>query len=325
MEYRQNIHNIPKAELKKRLRANDSLNKYKKKNQNIMKKPNFDSNEYNDDLPVQRLRTQLTEASLHGKERENPLEKYEYREQAKKPSYIGPKYQLNQARTPKRDFRRKHNLYFNTLSNRLNSTTYLKTTENINNNNYETDTERRNNIREMIRDKIRNRYYSRPNLHRANNNYNIDDIERRNELLYERSLNRTKYINDNIKMKETITLKNILKKQNDELVLKAKKMEKIINELITKQKKLSNENQYIKNENKNILMNLNGLQSEIDSKNNEINELNNEINQLRFELNEKNNMIMNLQNMNNNEINNNNNNNEDINELEFNHENEIKN
>ena len=32
MEYRQNTHNIPKAELKKRLRDNDSLNKRKRNN-----------------------------------------------------------------------------------------------------------------------------------------------------------------------------------------------------------------------------------------------------------------------------------------------------
>ena len=41
MEYRQNIHNIPKAELKKRLRANDSLNKYKKKKSQYNKKAKY--------------------------------------------------------------------------------------------------------------------------------------------------------------------------------------------------------------------------------------------------------------------------------------------
>ena len=104
MEYRQNIHNIPKAELKKRLRANDSLNKYKKKNPNIIKKlrandslnkykkknpniikkQNIESNTNHEDIPIQRLRTQLTEISLNEKERENPFQNYEQRDHLRK-------------------------------------------------------------------------------------------------------------------------------------------------------------------------------------------------------------------------------------------------
>ena len=317
MEYRQNIHNIPKAELKKRLRANDSLNKYKKKNPNIIKKQNIESNTNHEDIPTQRLRTQLTEISLNEKERENPFQNYEQRDHLKKPSLNEIKYQLHQARTPRRDYRRKHNLFINSLSNRFNNTTYLKTTEDYNNK-YETDTERKSNIRELIRDKIRNRYYSRPNFHRLNQKYNINDIERRNDYLNgtTRIINRSNYVRDNnIKMKEIITLNNILNKQNNEMKLKIKETTIKLNEFITKQNKLISENQYIKKENKNLLMNLSLVQNElnnlknmtyneIESKTITINELNNELNQIKNELNEKDEMIINLQNINNNNINN---------------------
>jgi len=267
MEYRQNIHNIPKAELKKRLRANDSLNKYKKKNQNILKKQNIESNTNNDDIPTQRLRTQLTEISLHEKERENPLQNYEQRDLLKKPSFTEVKYHLHQARTPRRDYRRKHNFFVNSLSNRLNNTTYLKTTEDYNNK-YETDRERKSNIRDLIRDKIRNRYYSRPNFRRFYSNYNINDVERKNDYLNgtNRTLNRTNYVRENnIKMKEIITLNNILNKQNNEMKLKIKETTIKLNEFIIKQNKLINENQYIKNENKKLLMNLSSVQNELNN------------------------------------------------------------
>ena len=48
-------------QLKKRIRANDSMIKYKKKNQNLTKKQNIEKNIENEDLPLRRSKPQLTE------------------------------------------------------------------------------------------------------------------------------------------------------------------------------------------------------------------------------------------------------------------------
>ena len=50
---RENIHIKSNAELKKRLRANDSLGKNRKKMQDALRKKNIESNNDNEDIQLQ--------------------------------------------------------------------------------------------------------------------------------------------------------------------------------------------------------------------------------------------------------------------------------
>ena len=103
---RQNTQDIPKKSLIKRLRANDSLSKYKKKNQNLLKKQNFESSNH-EDLPLQNLKPQLTEISNQNKETNNIFKKYErpdLKSLTKKPSYSSARYNLLRVYTPRRDY-----------------------------------------------------------------------------------------------------------------------------------------------------------------------------------------------------------------------------
>ena len=290
----QNKEDNPKLQIKKKLRANDSLSKYKKKNPQLIKKQNIELNSNNEDLPLQYIKPQLTETSTRYKEKDNFLKKDEKNVPSntrRRTSFLIDKYNLLRAYTPKRDFRRK-NLYSN-----LNNKSFYKTSDhfsdlyNVERNNKLTDIRR-----PFYRSRIKN--YSKPNFNRINTEFTIN-TERNNRY----GINENNYIRENIRAKEIITLNNILNKQYNELKVKTKEMKYQINDLMTYQQKLTINNQNLKTENARLLMNLTNLKTELDnsindleSKNNIIEELSENINNMKNDIIEKDNIIANLKN-----------------------------
>ena len=109
-QIRQNIQDNAIMKRKNKFRANDSLSKYKKKNQNSIKNLKFEQNLDHEDLPSQNSKPQLTEISNQYKEKMNTLKKYEKPDLSsftRKNSFISSKYSLSRAYTPRRDFRTK--------------------------------------------------------------------------------------------------------------------------------------------------------------------------------------------------------------------------
>ena len=302
-QIRQNIQDNAIMKRKNKFRANDSLSKYKKKNQNSIKNLKFEQNLDHEDLPSQNSKPQLTEISNQYKEKMNTLKKYEKPDLSsftRKNSFISSKYSLSRAYTPRRDFRSKK-FYPNMNTKNNINTTFYKTTDNFLD---LYDMDKKNKISKVRRYSLRKKFrnYTQNNYPRLHTEANIN-TERKNGYL----MSGSNYIRDNTKIKELNTLNNIYQKQNNELKLKNKEMKYQINDLLNYQKKLKLSNQNLKNQNQELLMSLANVKQELDnihtmsfneleSKNNEINELNEEINQMRNELAEKDSIINNFQN-----------------------------
>ena len=309
----KNIREFPKYDLKTKLRANDSYGKNKQRIITHKKPPNIGLNIQNEDIPLQSVKPIQTEMSL--RERVNPLKKYERHNNInniiKRTSYTAPKYRLLESRTPKREYHRTK-----LISNRLynNNNTFYKTTEAFNDL-YDLDIRKRYNINYTIRPYIRlkNRNYSRPDFHGIKT-----ELDLNNESTYQKNninINRTNYIKDsikdNVKLKELITMNNILNKQNTQLKAQIRELTFKLKEIKEKDIKLMKNNQYIVTLNKKLKINLNDKQkelknlkemssTELDSQNSTIIKLNDQLNQMKNLLEEKEILISQLTNNNNN-------------------------
>ena len=257
---RNNNQDNINIKLKKRLRANDSMNKYKKKNQNLIKNQNIERNTENEDLPLRNSKPLLTEISS---QYENTLKKYERPDLSrfiKKDSFYSSKFNLSRAYTPRRNFQRK-NIFINSNLNRhLNrGDTFYRHSKRITD---LYDNDRFNTNRNVIRN------YSRPNFLESSNELNSTEM---NSSYIRRRYN---YNRDNIKAKETATLNKILEKQVDALKIKAQEKNYKIKELMKFNEKLSLDNQNLKTKNQKLIMNLNQMKNQLEnSKNFSYNEL----------------------------------------------------
>ena len=306
----KNIREYPKYELKKKLRANDSYGKNKQRIINHKLKPqNIELNINNEDIPLQSVIPVQTEMSL--RERVNPLKKYERYNFTKRASYTAPKYRLLSSITPKREYQRK-NIYTKLISNRLNNNNnpFYKTTEAFNDL-YDLDIKKRYNINYPTRSyfRIKNRNFSRPDFRGIKTEFNLN-----NENTYQKyniNINRSNYtkdnVKDNVKLKELITMNNILNKQNAKLKAQIKELTLKLKEIKEKDIKLMKDNQCIITMNKKLKINLNDKQkelknirdmssTELDSQNSTIIKLNEELNQMKNLLKEKNIIISQLNN-----------------------------
>ena len=299
---RENIHIKSNAELKKRLRANDSLGKNRKKMQDALRKKNIESNNDNEDIQLQNNKPQLTDVNTPYIGEENMIK-------IRSTSFTAPKYHLVRTPNSRRDIRRKNIL----INNNINRTFYIPSDRL--NDRYDSDISNNlsNNVSTILlgknyRNKSRQHYRRNFTEYNMNNNIGKEYLYNRNNIITNRATR------DNIKMKEIITLNNILNKQNNQFQLNERELKNKINDLTKNNKKLSSDNMYLKNENKKLLMNLSNIKNELDniknmslskldSKDNTINELSNEINELERLLSEKEQIINNLKG--NNEKNNN--------------------
>ena len=195
-QIRQNIQDNAIMKRKNKFRANDSLSKYKKKNQN-QKNLKFEQNLDHEDLPSQNSKPQLTEISNQYKEKMNTLKKYEKPDLSsftRKNSFISSKYSLSRAYTPRRDFRSKK--FYSNMNTKNNiNTTFYKTTDNFLDL-YDMDKKNKiSNVRRYsLRKKLRN--YTQNNYPRLHTEANIN-TERKNGYL----MSGSNYIRDNTKIK----------------------------------------------------------------------------------------------------------------------------
>ena len=302
---RNNNQDNIRMQLRQRLRANDSLNKYKKKKQNI------ESNPENEDLPLSSNKPLLTEISSQYKQNENTLKRYERPDLSrflKKDSFLTSKYSLSRAYTPRRNMLRK-NMYSNSnLNNHM-----------IHNNTFYKHKNRISDLNDLDRshtygNKILN--LGRPNAFRTFNDFNSSEIN--NSFITRRN----NYNKENMKMKEQITYNRILNKKYELLKNKAREINNKLKETLKYQENLTLNNQNLKSQNQKLLLNLTQMKNQLENSKNELNE---QMNYMRNLLGEKENIIINLTNELN-QIKNQNENQGNINEENYNEKiNEINN
>ena len=260
---------------KKRIRANDSMNKYKKKNQNLTKKQNIEKNIENEDLPLRRSKPQLTEIPSR---------------------FNSYKFKSSRAYTPITNLRRK-NFYINRHINH-NNTFY----ENANRINYLYDdlydVDRLHTHRKIYRNYSRPNYFNTTEINNSfiRRRYNSikDNIKAKKLITLNKILNK-KY--DDIKVNDHEKDDKIkeLKKDKEKLNLKIQslksenqnlKLNLTHNELETKNREIIELNKKIKDmrsilvEKENIIINLNNEINEI--KNQNYNNLQNQVNNFKI-------------------------------------------
>ena len=254
-----------KKNMKKR-KYNDSINKYKKENPNLIKKKKLEINTKvnTEDLPYPKIQPKLRDIYSNYIDKENSMNsalmnKFEKNKSYKKISLSAPKHHFLKRSSPKRN-----NILQRNKLKPHNETSFF---------------ERNNEITDISDNDFKKKYSAL--LPSYSNNY----TDHSNRFSYKPILTSTNYNINTERRNETISEKNnlivILNRQNKELRQRNREMKFQMNDLLNKQKMIRIDNQNLSNDNKKLLMEIERIENEFDYyKNMTLNELETKTNKI---------------------------------------------